>query len=122
MSADGIVNLKQDVVNALNAVDDVTGYLYAPNVWKAGDAWAQWAGAEPGEQGRYQQNFTHTYRVIVVLPADREAADGFTDARLNAIVEALCPVMTISEIVYTKLPAEGAQTAYNSLVFIGETE
>lgn len=122
MSAHGIVNLKQDVVNALAGVDDVTGYLYSPTVWKPGDAWAQWAGAEPGESGRYSRNFTHTYRVIVVLPADRETADRFADDRMADLVDALAPHLTVTEIVYTKLPAEGSQAAYNSLVFIGETE
>jgi hypothetical protein len=122
MSGHGIVALKTDIAAAVSAVDGVTGYLYAPTVWKPGDAWAQWAGAEPGEQGRYATTFTHTYRVIVVLPADRETADGFADDKMAGLVAAVAPYLTVSEIIYTKLPGEGTQAAYNALAIIGETE
>lgn len=122
MSGYGIVAFKNRVKAALNPVAGVTCYVYAPNVWKPGDCWPQWSGAGQPESGPYAQSFTHAYRLIVVLPADRDAADTWVDEHLDDLVAALADVISVTEIAPAKLPAEGSQAAFNGLAIIGEVE
>lgn len=117
-----IVQDRTDLRDALENVDGVTAYVYAPSIYKPGDTWAQWAGAEPPEDGRYRNNFVHAYRVLVILPPDAERADAFVDAHLDAIVDAIAPTLTVSGIAYASLPADGSQAAFKALVITGETE
>lgn len=118
----GIVATRTALKDALNTVTDITGYIYAPTVYRPGDAWAQFGGAAAPEDGRYRGTFTSTFRVIVVLPADAESADAFTDAHLDDLVDAVGPVLSVTTIDYAPLPANGSQAAYNALIIIGETE
>lgn len=123
MSAHGIIALKTAAAAALSTVAGVTGKVKPQAAPKSGDAWLQWAGAErTDEGGGYAQSFTHTYRVIVVLPADGLAAEEFIDARMAGIVAALADILAVGAIEFGRLPAEGSQTAYNALIVIGETE
>lgn len=117
-----IVTTRTEMAGALSDVPGVRGYIYAPTIYKPGDAWAQWGGGEPPEDGRYRNNFINTYRVIVVLHPDAETADRFVDEHLDLIIDAIAPTLTVSGFAYVSLPAEGSQAAYKALVITGETE
>jgi hypothetical protein len=118
----GIVATRTALAGALSDVDGVRGYVYAPTVYKPGDAWAQWAGAEPPEGGRYRNNFVHSFRVIIILPVDAETSDSFVDGHLDALVDAIAPTLTVSSIGSASLPGDGTQAAFKALVITGETE
>lgn len=117
-----IAAVRAAVKVALDSVDGVTGYLYAPNIYKDGDGWCQWGGFLPPETGPYATSFTDTFRVIVIMPADQKTADLFLDAIIGPLIAALSPVMSITRGDYVKLPQSGSQAAYSALAIIGETE
>jgi hypothetical protein len=118
----GIIETRTALAAALSAVDGVTGYRYAPTVWKIGDSWAQFINAEPPEDGRYRNNFVQAYRVIVLLSPDPETSEVFVDAHIDALVDALAPILTVSGYSQTSINPEGTQTAFRALVITGETE
>jgi hypothetical protein len=117
-----IVATRQALATALSSVDGITGYAYSPNAYKAGDAWGQWGGATPIEKGPYSTTLVTTFRVVLVLTADQEAADAFVSQRLDALVDALAPLLAIQGIEPFRLTPDGSNAAYNALVIIGETE
>jgi len=118
-----IIETREAIAAAVSAVAGVTGYPYAPRAYKSGDAWSQWGGAEPPDgDGRYPANFVHMWRVVFVLPADEEAADVWTDAHLEPLVDALRPILSITDIGDARLPADGAIPAYRAMIITGETE
>lgn len=118
----GIIATRTALANALAGVDDVAGYAWPPSTYKPGDAWGQYGGAAAAENGRYRTTFTTTYRVILILPADQEAADAFVDGHLDELVEAIAPILSVTQIDIAPLPASGSAAAYNALIIIGETE
>jgi hypothetical protein len=117
-----IIAVRQAIKTALADVDGVTPYLYAPNTFKPGDAWAQWAGQEAADPGPYQSTMTQRYRVVLVTHADAQAADEQTDALLPLVIDALVPVLQVYEVVPGKIPADGSSAGYNALFITGETE
>jgi hypothetical protein len=110
------------IAGALAGVDGLTGYVYAPTVYKPGDGWGQWAGDDQPETGGYATTFTRGWRVIIILPEDLRAADAFVDTRYADLVDAVATVLAITAISPSKVAAEGSQAAYNALIIIGETE
>lgn len=66
-----LLETRQDIVDALSTVDEVTGYLKRPTTARPGDAWVRLAGMEAtGYRGLY----TVTWVALVLLSADEGAA------------------------------------------------
>lgn len=107
---------------ALTAVDGVTGYAYPTSTKRPGDAWPLWAGALPPEPGPYSHAFVQSWRVEVVLPPDPEAADEWTSAHVEDLVDALAAHLQITGYGPARVTPQGTAAAYNALVITGETE
>jgi hypothetical protein len=106
----------------LDLVDGVTGYRYAPLAFKPGDAWGQWRGGEPGDDGRYSTSFVDTWAVVIVLSPDPETADAWVDGHLAGLLEVLKPVLSVTGYQFTPIKSDGSQAAHNALIILGETE
>lgn len=74
---------------ALDSVDGVTGYLKRPSTPKPGDAWPLWRGAARGEVHLFES----TWAVGVLLPQDELAANDWVDGHIDALIDALRPVL-----------------------------
>ena len=117
-----ILEIRGALAAALDGVPGVNGYAYAPRAYKPGDAWSQWGGCEPPEAGPYPANFVHLWRVLIILPSDERAADEWTDEHLSDLVDALRPILSVTDVGDARLPADGATPAYRALLITGETE
>jgi hypothetical protein len=79
------MGIREQMAAALSTVSGVKGYPYAPAARKVGDAWVRWNGddrAAPGE-------FTATWQIVVLLPLDEGAGQGWIDAHRWPLTDAL---------------------------------
>lgn len=87
---------------ALSDVAGVTGYEYRPAVPAEGDAWPLLGQLARGPG----LSFDATWRVLVALPADEEAASLWTDMHLEQLVDALDPVAFVTAVTPVALPTD----------------
>lgn len=97
---------RQALATAVSMVDGVAGWPYAPKNRGVGDAWPMWSGASRADGS---VAFEMSYSVIIVAAAqsDPQAADEWIDAHLDALHDALEPVMWIESITPVEIPSEG---------------
>jgi len=93
------------IVQALEAVPDITGYADESPMMNAGDAIVQWATWEA--QGA-RLLYTVTWKVFVVLGADPRTAVRFLDQHLVAILEAVDPLLYIVKVDRVQFPTATA--------------
>ncbi len=86
---------RQPIAEALSDVPGVKGYAYRPRAAKVGDAWPKWMGATthdaPGA-------FTHSWQIVILLPADDAGQEDWISARLDALIDALAPVVWVDQV------------------------
>jgi hypothetical protein len=80
-----IVNDRAEIAAALNTVPVLKGYTRRPRALKTGDAWP----LLPDFELQHGLVWRPTWRVIVVLPEDEDAAAAWMDEHFEAIVTAL---------------------------------
>lgn len=110
------------IADALTDTGLVAGHRYPTSTKRPGDAWPIWVNAEPPDAGAYATAFVHTWRVEVVLPPDPEAADEWTSANVEQLVDALVPHLSVTGYGPARVTPQGTAAAYNALVITGETE
>jgi len=93
------------IVQALDAVPDITGYPDESPMMNAGDAIVQWAGWEP--QGA-PLVFEATWKVFLVLGAEPRTAMRFLDQHLMAVLEAVHPLLYIIKVDRVQFPTATA--------------
>jgi len=93
------------IVQALEAVPDITGYADESAMMNAGDAIVQWAGWEP--QGA-PLLFTATWKIFLVLGSDPRSAMRFLDEHLVPMLEALDHLLYIVKIDRVQFPTATA--------------
>ncbi len=80
---------------ALSEVPGVKGYAYRPRAARVGDAWPKWMGAvthdAPGA-------FTQAWQIIILLPADDAGQEDWISARMDALIDALSPVVWVEQV------------------------
>lgn len=86
----GLEQQRNQLASALNAVPDVTGHAYRPDVLSEGDAWP--ILGRPGLTRDAGTAFKVTWLVRVVMPQDERAATRWWDARWPYLFEALSPI------------------------------
>jgi hypothetical protein len=96
---------------ALDTVTGVTGYLKRPSTPKPGDAWPLWRGAARGDV----RLFEHAWAVAVLLPQDELAANDWVDDHIDALVDALRPVLYVEGYDPANFGPEGSP-AYGLLI------
>lgn len=84
-----LTETRQDLVDALSSVDEVTGYMKRPATARPGDAWVRLAGMEATG---YAGLFTVTWVAVVLLPADEGAAIEQLETLVPDLDDALRPV------------------------------
>lgn len=90
---------RQAIADALSTVDGIKGYPAKPSALNEGDAWPQWRGGVP-----HAGAVENTWAVLVVLPqADDITADTYADAKGEALLEALRPVLFIDSLAPASL-------------------
>lgn len=97
---------RQTLATAVTAVDGVAGHPYRPATVRVGDAWPQWAGAARADNSI---GFEMSYSMVVVAAAQGDfiEADVWIDAHLDALHDALAPVMWIEAFTPVEIPSEG---------------
>ena len=93
------------IVQALEAVPDITAYPDESPMMGAGDAIVQWAGWEP--QGALLL-FTATWKVFLVLGAEPRSAMRFLDEHLMAMLEAIDQLLFIVKVDRVQFPTATA--------------
>ena len=81
------------IAAALSTVPGVTGYAFRPNVITAGDAWVLLSVAERGPGTAWSA----TWRCVVILGGDEQAAQTLLDAVLPTLVDELDPVAYVDQ-------------------------
>jgi len=84
--------LRAPMAQALSAVSGVQGFPKAPSAAKVGDAWPRHAGLTHVSQGGWENN----WQVVIKLPEDELARDEWLIQRLEAIEDALAPLVWIT--------------------------
>jgi len=108
---------RQAIATALAAVAGVTGYTSTPSAPAVGDGWPQWRGADRAGG----QAFTNNWDILIVLPQNDEVtADAYADARLEALADALRPVVFVDSAVPAQIP--DASGPLYALLITGHSE
>lgn len=76
---------RAQIAAALSTVAGVKGYAYRPDTLRAGDAWPLLGPLNRGPA----RSFEVTWRVLVYLPQDEEAASQWIDAHHEPLVDAM---------------------------------
>jgi hypothetical protein len=107
---------RQDIATALSTVSGITGHPARPTVLSEGDAWPQWRGGVP-----HAYAVENTWAVLLVMPqADDVTADGYADEHLEALLDALRPVMSVDSVAPAEIPTEAG--ALYALMITGRSE
>lgn len=104
------------IAAAVSTIDGLKGYAKRPDSIASGDAWPRWRGAQRGEQ----RLFVNTWSVVVALPADEDIADDWADQYGEQLVDALSPVLYVTDIDPAVLPMGGTDTLALQITGIAE--
>ncbi len=90
---------------AMSTVDGVTGYerrglVKSP---RPGDGWVMWRGGQRADGWE----FTNTWAVVIVLAGDEVQADTWIETHIDALTDALEPVMFVEAFQPAVLPLTG---------------
>lgn len=104
---------------AMSTVDGVTGYARRALVPAPapGDGWVLWRGGVRSEGWAYQ----HTWAVVIALPGDEVTADAWIEAHIDALMDALEPVMFVESFTPAVTPIAGQNEAL-ALMITGRSE
>lgn len=92
----GNPDLRAAVAAVLSGVDGVAGFAKMPGSYRAGDGWPLWGGVERFDGAG---PMVTTWRVLVALPAnDEAAADEWISARLDPLIAALSRILFVSQV------------------------
>lgn len=106
---------------ALSTVDGVIGYArrgLVP-VPKPGDGWVMWRGGVRADGWE----FTNTWAVVIVLPPSEVDADAWIETRIDALTDALEPVMFVESFQPAVTPLTGSPASEAlALMITGRSE
>jgi hypothetical protein len=106
------------VAAAMSTVPGVKGYAHRPATPRPGDAWPQWSGGTRDDQSI---GFLETWRVLVVTDQGAAGdADAFLDAKGDAVLAALAPVLFVDSYTPATLATEAGDLY--ALMITGRTE
>lgn len=107
---------RQDIVDALTGVEGVTPSLFRPTAIAPGQAWPTMRGL-----GRAQARiFEQRWGVYLVLASDDQSAAAQWDVLVPVVLNALHPIMTVDEVLPTKVTDDNA--APLCAVFVARSE
>ena len=108
---------RTDIAAALSSVAGINGHRVKPSSLNEGDAWPQWRGAVP-----HAHAVENTWAVLIVTPQDSDiTADGFADAVLAGLLDALRDVIYVDGIAPATIAA-GEQGDLYALMITGRSE
>lgn len=99
-----LVGDRAAIAAALSGATGVTGYEYRPTTPRPGDAWPLLGAMERADG----LSFYVTWRVLVLLPQNEQAASEWMDAHTEDLVDALEPLGFVDRLEPAVITANSA--------------
>ncbi len=94
------VGIRALLAAAASEVPGVSGFPTMPDGVTEGAAWPQWRGLSTDNE---QAGLTNSWSVVFAVGSDYEAVDAWIDEHLDAVWDAIQPVMFIDSIEPTQI-------------------
>lgn len=95
------MSARQEIADALSAVDGLTVTPYFSQNAKPGQGHVRLAQKTP--DSRFPKDFVDTWQVLLPLSQDVASAEQFWESIQSAVLEALDPVMYVTQVEFADL-------------------